>query len=74
MEPPLNAFISGTSYYMAPELYDPSSNDFSKVDTWAAAVVLINMLTGGKYISLDLSKQTEIFSNNLKDELLCDLL
>ena len=35
---------------MAPELSDMSQDDYSRVDTYACAVVLINMLTGGGYI------------------------
>ena len=35
---------------MAPELHHEKIDDLSKVDTWAAAVVLINMLTGGKFV------------------------
>lgn len=42
----LKGFISGTPQYMAPELFDEIVDDLSKVDTWAAAVVLINMVTG----------------------------
>lgn len=45
----LRGFVSGTRHYMAPELLDDSINDFSKVDSFAAGVVLINMLTGGDY-------------------------
>ena len=48
-DPYLRGFVSGTGHYMAPELLDDNINDFTKVDTYAAGVVLINMLTGGLY-------------------------
>ena len=37
---------------MAPELFDLSCDDFSKVDTFSCGIILINMLTGLKYLSL----------------------
>ena len=55
---------------MAPELYDDSIDDLSKVDTYAAAVVIINMLTGCKFIELDKQEISDLFS----DIELCDLL
>jgi serine/threonine protein kinase len=48
---PLSGFVSGTPQYMAPELSDSECTDLSKVDTYACAVVLINMLTGCEYVS-----------------------
>lgn len=55
---------------MAPELYDDSIDDLSKVDTFAAAVVLINLLTGCKFVELDKQHISDLFS----DKELCNLL
>lgn len=43
----LKAFLPGTVNFMAPEQADkePFTTDFSKIDVWALAVLLINMLT-----------------------------
>ena len=51
--PELRGFISGTREFMAPELFDDCYEDLSKVDTWAAAIVLISMLTGGNCLSFN---------------------
>jgi serine/threonine protein kinase len=42
----LRGFVSGTKQYMAPELFDESESNMTGVDTYAAAVVLMCMLTG----------------------------
>jgi len=49
-DPQLRGFVSGTKAYMAPELNDLAITDFSKVDTFALGVILVNMLTGLKYV------------------------
>lgn len=43
----LKGWLSGTIQFMAPEQADtkPFTNDFTKIDVWALAVLLINMLT-----------------------------
>lgn len=46
---------------MAPELDNDFEDNLSKVDTWAAAICLVNMLTGGKFSSLE-----NFESNSLK--------
>ena len=45
----LQDFTVGTPQYMAPELFDTSHDDISKIDVWALAIVLINMITGLKF-------------------------
>lgn len=46
----LRGFVSGTKAFMAPELHDLTFTDFSKVDTYALGMVLVNMLTGLKFV------------------------
>ena len=45
----IKSFLSGTRQFMAPEQLDehsfPMTDDFSKIDVWAIAVLLTNMLT-----------------------------
>lgn len=57
---------------MAPELFDEGEDDLSKVDTWSAAIVLVNMLTGGKSLGSDTSESA--VNDYFADESLCSLL
>lgn len=60
---------------MAPELLlDSEQDDLSKVDTYAAGVVLVNMLTGGKYVKTEADYEYLFPSQPDLVDLLCKML
>lgn len=81
----LRGFLSGTKHYMAPEQFQDRIDNFSKLDVWALAVLLMSMLTvdfafespnDPKFESFDpeLFLADVAFENNDEKRTICDML
>jgi len=81
----LKGYLSGTKQFMAPEQFESSITDFSKLDVWALGVTLMSMLVvefafespdDPKFESFnpEVFLSSVAFENNEEKRTICDML